>query len=222
MQFTEQTRNVVNWQLTQDASLMQKILKSVERHIHNEAKRAFIAISHMEGYAGVTLEDVEQDLRLLVMQLCDRFNHHKGANFFTYLTTCKLAGSFVSRIARQHHYCNVSVDIASRLPANHPATRNTVYLSRVLEGPAHEGFQLVETNELRQLVRANLSKIKSPRLKRILRLRFGMTKSGTCHTLQEISEMKEFQVTRERIRQLEAKAIAQLKSNPELQELLND
>lgn len=222
MKYTEQTRNVVNWQLTQDPNLMNKILSSVARHIHNEAAKAFMAISYMEGYAGVTLEDVEQDLRLLVIQLCDSFNHHKGANFFTYLTSCKLAGSFVSRIARQHHYCNISVDIASRLPANHPATLNTVYLSRNHVGPVHEGFQEVETNELKEIVNSQLSKIKSPRLRRILRLRFGMTKSKTAHTLQEISAMKEFQVTRERIRQLEAKALTQLKTNPKLQELLND
>ncbi len=222
MKYTEQTRNVVNWQLTQDESLMQKILQSVGRHVANEASRAFHVISNMEGYAGITLDDVEQDIRLLVMQLCDSYNYRKGANFFTYLSNCKLAGTFVSRIARQHHYCNVSLDIASRLPANHPAKLDTVYLSRNHVGPAHKGFQEVENNELRQLVREQLSHIKSPRLKRILELRYGLTKSGTCHTLKEISVMKEFKVTRERIRQLEAKAFNQLKSNLKLQELLND
>ena len=42
----------------------------------------------------------------------------------------------------------------------------------------------------------------------VLRLRFGL-KDGTCHTLEEVG--KKFNVTRERIRQIEAKALRKLR-----------
>lgn len=49
----------------------------------------------------------------------------------------------------------------------------------------------------------------SPREKKILEMRFGLT-DGVTHTLEEVG--KEFGVTRERIRQIEAKALEKIKS----------
>lgn len=48
----------------------------------------------------------------------------------------------------------------------------------------------------------------SPREEQVIRLRFGL-KDGRCHTLEEVGS--EFQVTRERIRQIEAKALRKLR-----------
>lgn len=56
------------------------------------------------------------------------------------------------------------------------------------------------------------------REKRVLQLRFGLI-DGTPRTLEEVG--KEFDVTRERIRQIEAKALRKLKS-PNKSELLKD
>ena len=47
-----------------------------------------------------------------------------------------------------------------------------------------------------------------PREQEVLELRFGL-KDGTCHTLEEVG--KKFNVTRERIRQIEAKALRKLR-----------
>ena len=47
-----------------------------------------------------------------------------------------------------------------------------------------------------------------PREQEVLRLRFGL-KDGTCHTLEEVG--KKFNVTRERIRQIDAKALRKLR-----------
>ena len=47
-----------------------------------------------------------------------------------------------------------------------------------------------------------------PREQEVLRLRFGLD-DGTCHTLEEVG--KKFNVTRERIRQIEAKALRKLR-----------
>jgi len=51
----------------------------------------------------------------------------------------------------------------------------------------------------------------TPREQKILEMRFGLT-DGISHTLEEVG--KEFDVTRERIRQIEAKALEKIQSNP--------
>ncbi len=56
----------------------------------------------------------------------------------------------------------------------------------------------------------------SPREKRILEMRFGLI-DGVTHTLEEVG--KEFGVTRERIRQIEAKALEKIKAFPIIEKL---
>ena len=51
----------------------------------------------------------------------------------------------------------------------------------------------------------------TPREQKILEMRFGLT-DGVSHTLEEVG--KEFDVTRERIRQIEAKALEKIKQHP--------
>jgi RNA polymerase primary sigma factor len=58
----------------------------------------------------------------------------------------------------------------------------------------------------------------SPKEKRILELRYGLT-DGVQHTLEEVG--KEFGVTRERIRQIEAKVHEKLRQNDRIQRLRN-
>jgi RNA polymerase primary sigma factor len=63
----------------------------------------------------------------------------------------------------------------------------------------------------RELLKIHLDEVLdslSPREKRVLQLRFGL-EDGKARTLEEVG--KEFGVTRERIRQIEAKAIRKLK-----------
>ena len=55
----------------------------------------------------------------------------------------------------------------------------------------------------------NVMKDLSPREQKILEMRFGLT-DGVTHTLEEVG--KEFDVTRERIRQIEAKALEKIES----------
>ena len=59
---------------------------------------------------------------------------------------------------------------------------------------------------LRDYVR-DIIKDLSPREQKILEMRFGLT-DGVSHTLEEVGQ--EFDVTRERIRQIEAKALEKL------------
>jgi RNA polymerase primary sigma factor len=56
----------------------------------------------------------------------------------------------------------------------------------------------------------------NPREQKILEMRFGLT-DGVSHTLEEVG--KEFDVTRERIRQIEAKAIEKIQQHPQIRRL---
>ena len=56
----------------------------------------------------------------------------------------------------------------------------------------------------------------SPREQKILAMRFGLT-DGVTHTLEEVGE--EFSVTRERIRQIEAKALEKTREHEGLKKL---
>jgi RNA polymerase primary sigma factor len=55
-----------------------------------------------------------------------------------------------------------------------------------------------------------------PREQKILKMRFGL-EDGVTHTLEEVGE--EFGVTRERIRQIEAKALERIKEHPDIDKL---
>ncbi len=72
-----------------------------------------------------------------------------------------------------------------------------------IESPAEA---VINTN-LREQTRSILKTL-TPREERVLMLRFGMS-DGTEHTLEEVGQC--FQVTRERIRQIEAKALRKLR-----------
>jgi RNA polymerase primary sigma factor len=86
------------------------------------------------------------------------------------------------------------------------------------EGDTHLGDMIEDKNALappeaasRQLLKDQVDEVLStltPRERRILHLRFGL-EDGVSRTLEEVG--KEFNVTRERIRQIEAKALRKLR-----------
>jgi len=68
---------------------------------------------------------------------------------------------------------------------------------------------------LRDYVKEIISEL-SPREQKILEMRFGLT-DGVAHTLEEVGQ--EFDVTRERIRQIEAKALEKIKQHANIDRL---
>jgi RNA polymerase primary sigma factor len=71
-----------------------------------------------------------------------------------------------------------------------------------------------------QLLRDDLStalKVLPPREREVITLRFGL-RDGTRRTLEEAG--RHFNLTRERVRQLGARALAQLRDSPEMRALL--
>ena len=76
-----------------------------------------------------------------------------------------------------------------------------------------------EDSAANQILKEQLSEIiatLSPREQKIIRLRFGIG-GGRPHTLEEVGN--EFDVTRERIRQIEAKALSKLRKNKDTKKL---
>jgi RNA polymerase primary sigma factor len=67
-------------------------------------------------------------------------------------------------------------------------------------------FDVASNSKLKELTAQMLSSL-TPREERVLRMRFGIG-MVTDHTLEEVG--KQFSVTRERIRQIEAKALKKL------------
>lgn len=68
---------------------------------------------------------------------------------------------------------------------------------------------------LKDYVRESMEDL-TPREQKILEMRFGLT-DGVGHTLEEVG--REFDVTRERIRQIEAKALEKIQMNPLIEKL---
>lgn len=68
-------------------------------------------------------------------------------------------------------------------------------------------MRLMIDNELKELLDKALDSV-SPRERRVLELRFGL-KDGRSRTLKDVA--REFNVTGERIRQIEAKALRKLR-----------
>jgi RNA polymerase primary sigma factor len=68
--------------------------------------------------------------------------------------------------------------------------------------------KVLEMNELKEIINNALSSVLNTREESIVRLRFGIDEEKE-HTLEEVGH--QFQVTRERIRQIEVKAIKKLK-----------
>src|SRR5206468_6310507 len=71
--------------------------------------------------------------------------------------------------------------------------------------------EVVISNDVKQCTAAVL-KILSYREEKIIRMRFGLD-DGNAHTLEEVS--RNFAVTRERIRQIEARALLKLRRRPD-------
>lgn len=81
-------------------------------------------------------------------------------------------------------------------------------------------YEEIENRALRNSLYSVLSFLK-PREQKIIEYRFGLY-DGKIYTLEEISRMPEYNLTRERVRQIEEKALKKIRTNPNLLRQLKD
>jgi len=121
----------------------------------------------------------------------------------------ELAAEMDMDIKKVRHILKISQDIVSlEAPVG---TEEDSKLGDFIEDD--EALSPAESTN-RQLLKENIHEMLqylSPRERKIIEMRFGL-KDGVGHTLEEVG--KEFHVTRERIRQIEAKVLQKLKEHP--------
>ena len=120
-----------------------------------------------------------------------------------------------SEIALESNFSEDKVDkiqrvtkdpIALDAPINDDEPGQTILDSISDKNPNQQDY--IETNELKDLINNSLLKVLNDREKDVIKKRFGIDEDQ-AFTLEEIG--KEFNVTRERIRQIELKALKKLK-----------
>ena len=89
---------------------------------------------------------------------------------------------------------------------------NLTFLSNLADETSPSNLELTYLKEVKEMIMKGLSKL-TPRERYIITMRFGID-NNSSHTLEEIGV--KFKVTRERIRQIEARAIKKLQKNKSL------
>jgi RNA polymerase primary sigma factor len=121
----------------------------------------------------------------------------------------ELAAEMDMDIKKVRHILKISQDIVS-LEAPVGAEEDSKLGDFIEDQDSLSPSDLTNRNIIKENIREMLQYL-SPRERKIIEMRFGL-KDGIGHTLEEVGQ--EFGVTRERIRQIEAKVLQKLKEHP--------
>ncbi len=111
----------------------------------------------------------------------------------------------VSKVTQILKAAQESISLEASIADNKDAVLNKFIEDKNAVSPDED----VMKHNLREVTNSALQTL-SPREQEIVRMRYGLNESGKEYTLQEVGEI--FQVTRERIRQIEEKALLKLRS----------
>lgn len=126
----------------------------------------------------------------------------------------EIAAEMEIDVDKVNHILKIKQDIVSlEAPVGEEADS---HLGDFIEDEERETPLEAATNQLLKEHINQILGLLTPREQKILRMRFGL-EDGRSHTLEEVGQ--EFGVTRERIRQIEAKALAKLRKHRESKKL---
>lgn len=114
------------------------------------------------------------------------------------------SGISIDKIKRVYNVCQDPISLETPIGDNDDTTLGN-FIADDKYTPEDKVAKILLTDIL-----ANLLSTLSPREERIVRLRYGLVGDGQIRTLEEIG--REFNLTRERIRQIEARAIRKLRN----------
>ena len=166
--------------------------------------RLVVHLSSRHLAATRPLDELVSDGTVSLMQAIERFDYTRGFRFSTYASWA-IRKNFAKTIPHQIQVRKAAMTGSQELIDEHPAPR----------GASAEG------RELREVLHSTVAQLLlelSPREREIVIARFGIGREP--ETLEQIGQR--FQVSRERVRQIEARALRKLAAvvDPQLDELL--
>lgn len=130
-------------------------------------------------------------------------------------TNEEIAAAMEMDVDKVEHIMKIKQDISSLDASVRDDEEDSVLGDFIEDEDTKTPTESASEQLLKEQVKQILSTL-TEREQKILRLRFGLD-DGKSHTLEEVGQ--EFSVTRERIRQIEAKALAKLRKNKETRKL---
>jgi RNA polymerase primary sigma factor len=130
-------------------------------------------------------------------------------------TNEEIATAMEMEVDKVEHIMKIKQDISSLDASVRDDEEDSVLGDFIEDEDAKTPTESASEQLLKEQVKQILGSL-TEREQKILKLRFGL-EDGKSHTLEEVGQ--EFSVTRERIRQIEAKALAKLRKNKDTRKL---